>query len=120
MSEVADTVAELVRRYLSCPHLGGYGGGSLAEQRLQDTWRAELGLDLAEAWGPALREPDAVRLIELMQYCLGFYSGPKPARRATVDQLQKYHRELSVLFSPVLSAAECKEAREKREGGEPK
>lgn len=92
---IAARVGRLIEAYLSPPHLGG----SVTEDAALDRWRAKLAEDAAELWGDACgREPEAVRLIELIQYQLGFVPGTARVIRSSEEIREKYRLEMPRTF----------------------
>lgn len=97
---IAERVGRLVHSLLSPPSLGSIGGSSTMEDAAIDRWRARLGEEAAELWGEAIgRDPEAVRLVELVQYRAGFVPGSARAIRSNDETRGKYRRELPRIFA---------------------
>jgi hypothetical protein len=97
---IADRVGRLVQRLLSPPYLGSMAAGSAAEDRVVDRWREELGRDAARLWSEAVgREPEATRIVELVQYRAGFVPGSALAIRSTPEIRERYRQQMRDIFA---------------------
>ena len=96
---IAARVGRLVEAFLSPPYLGSMAGGSATEDAAIERWRTQLGNDAAELGGDAVgREPEAVRLIELIQYRAGFEPGTTRAVPSSAWSREQYKRRMWEIF----------------------
>ncbi len=98
---IAERVGNLVTTYLSPPYYapGSMAGGSAVEDAAVERWRQQLGADAAKLWAEvAGRDPEAVRLVELIQCRAGFVPGSARAIRSDEETREKYRLEMPRIF----------------------
>lgn len=98
---IAVRVGRLITSYLSPPYysLGSMASGSATENTALDKWRAKMGEDAAQLWGEVIgHDPEAVRIVELVQYRLGFVPGSARTIRSNDEIRTKYRQSMCEFF----------------------
>jgi hypothetical protein len=100
---IAERAGALLTRYLTGPERPrtSWSNPEL-EEDMMESWKDSIGKEAATLWAEAVgRDPEALRIIEVIQHVAGFVPASRVAIPATVPSRREYVAKLPEIFAQV-------------------